>query len=70
MIGNTDSRLAISAVVRCLEDPEKSVREAALGALEAVTGKKMKRASTKGDKNLHQDTIAQWKKWWRKELLG
>jgi hypothetical protein len=70
MIGTTDSRLVVSALVRCLEDPEKSVRTAALGALEAVTGKKMSKPDTTDDKDSHQDTIAQWKKWWRQELLG
>ncbi|MHC4633822.1 MAG: HEAT repeat domain-containing protein [Planctomycetota bacterium] len=70
MIGTTDSRLVVSALVRCLEDPEISVRSAALGALEAVTGKKMSKPGTTDSKDLHQDTIAQWKKWWRLELLG
>ena len=70
MIGTTDSRRVVSALVRCLEDPKKWVRTVALGALEAVTGKKMSKQPTTDDKELHQDTIAQWKKWWRQELLG
>jgi hypothetical protein len=70
MIGTTDSRLVVSALIRCLEDPEKLVRTAALSALEAVTGKKMVMPGTTDDKGSHQDIIAQWKKWWRQELHG
>ena len=68
--GSTDSRLAASALIRCLQDPERSVRTAALGALEAVTGTKMSKQPTTKDKDPHQDIIEQWKKWWRQELLG
>lgn len=70
MIGTTDSRLVVSALIRCLEDTEKSVRTAALSALEVVTGKKMAKPSATDDKDSHQNIIAQWKKWWRRELLG
>ncbi len=70
MIGSTDSRLATSALIRCLQDPGRSVRTAALGALEAVTGTKRSKQLTTGDKDSHQDIIEQWEKWWRQELLG
>ena len=70
MIGSIGFRLAASALVRCLQDPERSVRTAALGALEAVTGRKMSRQPTTDDKDFHQDIIEQWEKWWRQELLG
>ena len=70
MIGSTDSRLAASALIRCLQDPEIAVRIAALGALEAVTGTKMTKQLTTDDKDSHQDIIEQWEKWWRQELLG
>jgi hypothetical protein len=69
MTGNSDSRLAASALVRSLQDPERTVRIAALGALEAVTGTKMSKQPKTDDKDSHQDIIEQWEKWWRQELL-
>jgi len=69
-IASTDSRLAVSALVRCLQDSERAVRTAAIGALEAVTGTRMTKQLTIDDKDSHQDIIEQWEKWWRQELLG
>ncbi len=70
MTENSDSRLAASALVRSLQDPEGAVRTAALGALEAVTGTRMSKQPATDDKDSHQDIIEQWEKWWRQELLG
>jgi len=69
MIGSNDSRRMASALVKCLQDTERSVRIAALGTLELVTGRKMSEQSTTDDKDSHHDIIEQWKKWWQQELL-
>jgi hypothetical protein len=67
--GNLHSRQVVSALVGCLDDPEKSVRTATLGVLETVTGKKMNN-QLPPDEESHQDIIARWKKWWAQELLS
>jgi hypothetical protein len=66
---NLHSRQVVSALVRCLDDPEKSTRTTALGVLETVTGKKMSN-QLPPDEDSHQDIIARWKKWWTQELLA
>lgn len=70
MIGDADSRLAVSVLIRRLQDPARSVRTATFAALEAVTGRQMSKEPITDGKESHQDIIEQWEKWWQKELLG
>jgi predicted nucleic acid-binding Zn-ribbon protein len=55
----------ISALIRCLNDPVESVRNAALNSLQSVTGKKMPAGRTSPER-----LIGQWQKWWKTELSG
>lgn len=55
----------ISALVKRLNDPSESVRNAALNSLQAVTGKKMPASRTSPER-----LIGQWQKWWQAELSG
>ncbi|MHC4159538.1 MAG: HEAT repeat domain-containing protein, partial [Planctomycetota bacterium] len=68
-VGNRHSQQVVSALVGRLDDPEKSIRTAALGVLETVTGKKIS-DQLPPDEDSHQDIIARWKKWWTQELLA
>ena len=61
-------RQAISSLIGCLKDPEKSVRIAVFGALEAITGKKFSEQLLT-DEDSHQDIIERWKKWWTQQLF-
>jgi len=53
----------ISALIRCLDDP--AVKNAALEALQAATGKKISVSRTSPE-----TLTEQWQKWWKTELLG
>jgi HEAT repeat protein len=70
MAGISDSKPAASALIRCLQDPARSVRIAALAALEAVTETRMSKQPATDDNDSHQEIIEQLEKWWRQELLG
>ena len=68
-MGNLRSWQVLSALIERLNDPEKSVRKAVLGAIETITGKKMKEPFPLNEKLL-QRLIARWRQWWKEELLG
>jgi hypothetical protein len=59
----------ISPLIERLNDPAEFIRKAALGALEAITGRKMSQPSP-ADQKSHQHLIERWRKWWKQELLG
>jgi chromosome segregation ATPase len=63
-IDNHISNQAISALIPCLND-DPIVTDAALDALQTVTGKKISTSRTSPERS-----IAQWQKWWKAELLG
>ena len=63
-IGNHCQQV-ISALIRCLNDPSESIKNATLDALQAVTGKKMPASRTSPER-----LAEQWRKWWKAELLG
>jgi HEAT repeat protein len=65
MVGEHHRPRVISALIRCLNDPVESVRNAALNTLQSVTGKKMPASQTSPER-----LIGQWKKWWKTELSG
>jgi hypothetical protein len=55
----------VSALIQCLNDPAESIKNAALGALQAVTGKKF------SAKSASPESLTElWQKWWQAELLG
>ena len=60
---NHHSNQVISALIRCLDDP--AVNNAALDALQTVTGEKMSVPRTSPER-----LTKQWQKWWKAELLG
>jgi len=68
-MGNLRSRQVVSTLIERLNDPEKSVRKAVLGAIETITGKKMKEPFPPNEKSLQRLT-ARWRQWWKEELLG
>ena len=59
----------VPVLIKRLNDPAKSVRQAALGTLETITGRKMGQPSL-ADQKSHQHLIERWRKWWMQELLG
>jgi len=63
--GNHYSHKVVSALIQCLGDWPESIKDAALDALEAVTGKKMSASRTSPER-----LIEQWRKWWKAELSG
>ena len=56
---------AISALIKCLNDPAESVRNATINTLQAVTGERMPASRTSPER-----LIGQWQKWWQTELSG
>jgi len=68
-MGNLRSPQVVSALIEHLNDPEKSVRKTVLGAIETITGKKMKELFPTDEKSL-QRLIARWREWWKEELMG
>jgi hypothetical protein len=53
----------ISALIKCLNDPSESVRNATVNTLQAVTGEKMPASQTSPER-----LIGQWQKWRQTEL--
>ena len=66
--GNHHCQKVISALIQCLNDPAESIKNAALDALQAVTGKKICEAVPEGQIS-HQFLIDQWRSWWKEELI-
>ena len=66
--GNHPCQKVISALIQCLNDPAESIKNAALDALQAVTGKKICEAVPEGQIS-HQFLIDQWRSWWKEELI-
>lgn len=52
----------VSVLIERLNDPNESVSKAVLGALEAITGKKMSKSFPRDEKSL-QCLIARWNEW-------
>ncbi|NQT02138.1 MAG: HEAT repeat domain-containing protein [Planctomycetes bacterium] len=63
--GNHHRQQAISALIKCLNDPAESIGNAALDTLQTITGKKMPASRTSPER-----LIEQWQKWWQAELSG
>jgi len=68
-IGNLRSRQVVPSLIERLNDPEKSIGNAALGVLETITGKKMSRGPFPRNEKLLQRLIARWREWWKEEQL-
>ena len=66
--GNHHSKKVISALIQCLNDPDKSIIKATLDALGAVAGKK-KGEPVLEDQNSLESLIEQWRSWWKVERL-
>ena len=54
----------ISALIQCLSDSAGSIKNAALNALQAVTGKTMSTKQISPER-----LIGQWRSWWKEELI-
>ena len=63
--GNNYSHKVVSALIRCLGDRSQSIKEAAIDALEAVTGQKMPAPRTSAER-----LVEQWRQWWKSESSG
>jgi len=65
---NLHSRQIVSTLIAQLNDPAESVRNAAVAALETVTGKKMDNSSAADEKS-REHLMTRWHKWWMAKLL-
>ena len=69
VMGKLRSRQVVWTLIEHLNDPDKLVRKAIIGAIEAITGKKMNEPFPTNEKAL-QRLIARWREWCKEELQG
>jgi HEAT repeat protein len=65
VLGDLKSTSAVPALIDALEDSEAAVREAALGALRALTGKDL-RFDPMASEAERSKKVKAWREWWKK----
>jgi hypothetical protein len=66
ILGDLDAVVGIPALIDALEDPEASVREAAVVALRAITGQSFRFDPASKDAAERAKRVKAWRDWWNK----
>ena len=72
ILGDLAAVVGIPALIDALEDPEASVREAAVVSLRGVTGREFRYDPTSRESD-RSKRVKAWREWWKKaakDLLG
>jgi hypothetical protein len=67
-MGNLHNNQVVSSLIERLQDPDKPTRKTVLGAIEAITDKKMSKSFPKNQRDM-QRLAVRWQEWWKEELL-
>ena len=67
-MGNLGNERVVLSMIEHLKDPDKATRKTILCAIEKITGKKMGRSLPKTEEDIGR-LIAQWRQWWKEDML-